>query len=133
MRILFTDDQFDTRKLYLWAFELYGHTVRVAANGEEAIEAMKKEEFDIVVMDIEMPGMSGWEAVRQIRQLPFGRSVPIAMYTAYYSMHDVDKAHAVGANTLLTKPMMPEELNRSLEDIYQSYQEASGAAPNWSN
>jgi two-component system CheB/CheR fusion protein len=128
MKILFADDQYDTINLYRWALEGYGHSVRTAIDAYEAIQAVREEEFDIMVIDVEMPGMSGWEAVHHIRRLPFGQNVPIAIYTAYYSAQHLDKAHEAGASTLLTKPMMPNDLNRSLLDMHHAFHQERGSA-----
>jgi len=110
MRILFVDDLPDTRDVFRIAFGLQGHSVRLAANGIEAVAAFPEEKFDAVVMDIEMPGMNGWDAVRQIRTLPGGDAVPIIMFTAYGNGEQKKKALEVGANSLLHKPILPHEL-----------------------
>ena len=118
MRILFTDDQIDTLKLYELALTLRGHSVCTCMDAPGALAAVKAEQFDVIVCDGEMPGMSGWEAVRRIRDLPYGADVPIVIYTAYHTQRDLSIAHAVGANELFTKPIMPDEMNQRLEGIY---------------
>ena len=110
MRILFVDDTPDTRSLFSLVFDMEGHSTRLAADGVEAVEAVKEEPFDAIVMDVEMSRMNGWEATRRIRQMPHGRDVPILMFTGYSHADDHQKAAAVGANDLVRKPLTPQAL-----------------------
>ena len=110
MRILFVDDLPDTRDVFRLAFGIQGHTTRLAANGREAIEAMKEETFDAVIIDVEMPEMNGFDAVRHMRELGNGGNVPIIMFTAYGDNEAQDKAELAGADLLLHKPILPQEL-----------------------
>ena len=70
MRILFVDDAPDIRSLFSTALCLEGQSIRLAADGMEAIEAVQEETFDAIVMDVGMPYMNGWEVTRRIRQIP---------------------------------------------------------------
>ena len=121
MRILFVDDMPDTRDVFRLAFGIQGHDTRVAGSGHDAVAAVREENFDVIVMDVEMPGMNGWEAVRQIRLLEAGKGVPIVMFTAYSSKEDQLKAREVGADDVLQKPMLPQELISYLEKIRIQY------------
>jgi CheY-like chemotaxis protein len=62
--------------------------------------------------------MNGWEAVRQIRELANGGVVPIVMFTAYSNREDQDRARSVGANDVLQKPMLPQELISYVEKLH---------------
>lgn len=118
MRILFVDDLKDARDLFRIAFSMQGHTVHLAANGVEAVEAVRASEmFDVVVMDVEMPEMNGWDAVRAIRTLPQGRELPIVMFTAYGNGVTMKLAQDVGANGVLHKPLSPHELLARVEQL----------------
>ena len=110
MKILFVDDLSDTRDVFRIAFGLQGHSTRLAGNGLEAVEAVREEQFDAIIIDVEMPEMNGWDAVREIRQLENGRSVAIVMFTAYGNGDNERKALGVGANGLVQKPISPPEL-----------------------
>lgn len=110
MRILFVDDLRDARELFRIAFSMQGHTVQLSANGLEAVAAVEQEEFDVIVMDVEMPEMNGWDAVRTIRAMPQGKQVPIVMFTAYGNGVTLKLAQDVGANGVLHKPLSPQEL-----------------------
>jgi DNA-binding response OmpR family regulator len=89
----------------------------VAANGLEAVAAVDQESFDAIIMDVEMPEMNGWDAVRQIRHLTNGQCVPIIMFTAYGDEKDYDKAVQVGADCLMQKPILPQELLAQVEKL----------------
>lgn len=110
MRILFVDDLPDTRDVFRLAFGIQGHTTRLAANGREAVDAVREERFDAVIIDVEMPEMNGFDAVKSIRQLDNGNQVPIIMFTAYGDNEAQHKASEAGADLLLHKPILPQEL-----------------------
>ena len=110
MRILFVDDAPDTRSLFSIVFDMEGHSTRLAADGVEAVEAVKEEPFDAIVMDVEMPRMNGWEAVRVIRTLSNGQDIPIIMFTAYGNGENHRRALENGANDLWFKPILPTEM-----------------------
>lgn len=114
MRILFVDDTRDTREMFSMAFRLKGHETVLAGDGHEAVEAVRSDSnFDAVIMDVEMPVMNGWDAVREIRQLNNGKSLPIIMFTAYGNGENRQKALGLGATDLWHKPLLPlEMLNR---------------------
>jgi CheY-like chemotaxis protein len=118
MRILFVDDLPDTRELFRLALSLQGHSVHLAANGLESVAAVKNHEnFDVIIMDIEMPEMNGWDAVREIRAMEKGREIPIVMFTAYGNGVTLKLAQQVGANSVLHKPISPQDLITHVQQI----------------
>ena len=110
LKLLFVDDIRDTRDFFRFAFELENVEVRLASNGREAVEIARGESFDAIVMDVEMPEMNGWEAVRQIRAMDIGKDVPILMYTAVGNNETRRLAGEVGASAVLFKPLLPREI-----------------------
>lgn len=110
MKLLFVDDMRDTRDFFRFAFELENVEVRLASNGAEAVDLVGKERFDAIIMDVEMPGMNGWDAVRAIRSLDQGSKVPILMYTAYGDSETRHRATEAGADSVLFKPLLPREI-----------------------
>jgi len=120
MHILFVDDLPDTRQVFRLAFGLYGHSTELAGNGREAVEAVQNAAFDAIVMDVEMPEMNGWDAVRIIRTLPHGQSVPIIMFTAYSGGEHQRQARDAGADSLLYKPTAPQELLDEIDRLITS-------------
>ena len=117
MRILFVDDLPDTRDVFRLAFGIQGHSTRLAANGREAVEAAQEEQFDAIIMDVEMPEMNGFDAVKEIRQRENGQQVPIIMFTAYGDGEASQKASEAGADLLLHKPILPQELLAKIENL----------------
>lgn len=107
----------DTRDFFRFAFELENVEVRLASNGDEAVEIVRREEFDAIVMDVEMPEMNGWDAVKLIRTLANGQGIPILMYTAVGDSETRRKASEVGANTVLFKPLLPREILTRIEKL----------------
>ncbi len=117
MHILFVDDLPDTRDVFRLAFGMQGHQTRLACNGREAVEAVHEEAFDAIIIDVEMPEMNGFDAVANIRQLEHGRAVPIIMFTAYGDNEAQEKSTAAGADLLLHKPILPQELLLRIEQL----------------
>lgn len=118
MRILFVDDLPDTRELFRLALSLQGHAVHLAGNGAEAVAAVESHgNFDVIIMDVEMPEMNGWDAVRAIRNMEGCDKIPIIMFTAYGNGVTVKLARQVGANSVLHKPISPQELISHVQQI----------------
>jgi len=90
--------------------EVAGMDVTIAHNGEEALELVRVQRFDVVLMDVQMPVMDGYQATAQIRQDPAHRSLPIIAMTAHAMARDREKCLAVGMNDYVTKPFDPAEL-----------------------
>jgi CheY-like chemotaxis protein len=82
-----------------------------AASGVEALERVSREPFAVVLLDVQMPGMDGFEVARRLRQSPYGRDVPIVFITASQLAEESARlGYAVGAADYLTKPFDPEVL-----------------------
>jgi CheY-like chemotaxis protein len=110
MNILFVDDKPTLRHLYQLGLRRFGHHVSTAGGGIEAIQAVRGEDFDMIIMDLDMPRMNGWEAVRRIRALPHGKKSSIVIFTAEHLGLSQDQIHQCGADGVLTKPLTPKEL-----------------------
>lgn len=98
-------------------FEKQGHRVTIAENGIEAVEAVDREYFDIVLMDLQMPEMDGFEATSLIRQREqqMGRHIPILAMTAHAMKGDEEKCLQAGFDGYLSKPIDPEHM---FETVY---------------
>ncbi|WP_437585871.1 response regulator [Sorangium sp. So ce1000] len=110
--MLFVDDALDTRDMVRTFVEERKARVRLAGSGEEALRLLELERPDVLVSDIGMRGMDGYELIRRVRALPQerGGDVPAAALTAYAGNEDRTRALLAGFPTHLAKPMQPTEL-----------------------
>jgi two-component system, sensor histidine kinase and response regulator len=119
LHILLVEDNAVNQLVALRLLEKYGHTVGVAANGKKALEALDKGQYDVVLMDVQMPEMNGWEATQAIRQkeMATGMHIPIVAMTAHAMKGDEERCRAAGMDAYLTKPIHTQELISVLENI----------------
>ncbi len=114
MHILIAEDNPANQLLASTLVESMGHTCMVVASGFEAIKAVENNNFDLVLMDIKMPGMDGFEATRLLRTLPQGKDLPIVAQTAHAFLEDKNKFKKIGMNDLLIKPFSKASLKALL-------------------
>ncbi len=112
LRILLAEDNVINRAVATGILEKQGHAVTHAANGREAVEAMERGQFDIVLMDIQMPEMDGFEATSRIRELEKDaiRKTPVGAMTAHAMAGDRERCLAGGMDDYIAKPLKKEEL-----------------------
>ena len=117
LRVLVAEDNLVNQRLVVRLLEKRGHSVQVAVNGREALQALDKERFDLVLMDVQMPEMDGMEATAAIRQHEKGSGLhtPIIALTANAMKGDREKYLASGMDGYLAKPIRPLELDQLLE------------------
>ncbi len=117
LRVLVAEDNLVNQRLVTRLLEKKGHFVVVAGNGREAREALEKESFDLVLMDVQMPVMDGFEATAAIRKREGGKGirVPVVALTAHAMKGDRGKCLAGGMDGYLTKPIRPQQLDELLE------------------
>jgi len=92
-----------------------GHEPRTVPGGREALDALSQEAFDLVILDIIMPGMDGYEVCRKIRQEEKWQKLPVIMLTAMSGEEDRRKGDAAGADLFLPKPISPQRLLSLIE------------------
>ncbi|MCL7747299.1 MULTISPECIES: response regulator transcription factor [Bacillaceae] len=107
-KILIVDDEWNMRNLILIHLSKQGFHIVEAINGKEALKEMKCHSFQLVILDVMMPEMDGWEVCEEIRKENL--SIPILMLTARTDTTDKVKGLDIGADDYLTKPFKPEEL-----------------------
>ncbi len=112
IRILLAEDNMVNQRLAVRLLERRGHRVHVAANGKEALEALEEGEFDLVLMDEQMPEISGTEALASIRnrERQTGKHLPIVAVTAHAMAEDRERCLGAGFDGYLSKPYRPDEL-----------------------
>lgn len=115
--VLLVDDSLSVRKVVAQMLRKAGHPVVTAADGQEALELLEQQPFQAVVTDLEMPRMSGFELLEEVRRRPSLAHLPIAVLTTRASAKHRDLAAQLGANAYLTKPANEVELQQFLRGI----------------
>jgi two-component system, OmpR family, alkaline phosphatase synthesis response regulator PhoP len=124
-RILITEDNPQGAELLEAFLADTPHETRIAANGEEALKAVADWKPDVVLLDVMMPKLSGFEVCRAIRADPETRDIGVLMVTALDQPADIDRAVDVGTDDLLTKPIHKAELLLRVRALLRS-REAAG-------
>jgi two-component system, cell cycle response regulator DivK len=109
-RILAVDDQEDNRRILRDLLTSVGYEVIEAVTGEEAVTLAEKQRPDLILMDIQLPGIDGYEATRRIKANPTLRAIPLIVVTSYALSGDDAKAMAAGADAYVSKPFSPRAL-----------------------
>ncbi|WP_083461711.1 response regulator [Thermanaerothrix daxensis] len=109
-KILVVDDDLETLRLVGLMLQKQGYHVVTAASGEEGLQVAVREQPDLILLDIMMPGLDGFEVTRRLRQNPETSSIPILIFTAKSQVEDKVEGYEAGADDYLTKPIHPAEL-----------------------
>ena len=119
LRILLAEDSYANQRLAVGLLSKWGHDVTVANNGREAVTKLEEEPFDLVLMDVQMPEMDGYQATAVIRERETrtGKRVPIVAMTAHAMKGDREECLAAGMDDYVSKPIRRSELRRALEEI----------------
>jgi len=108
--VLIVDDFQDNREMYAMYLEHSGYRVAEAANGFEALERAFELLPDVVVMDLSLPGLDGWEATRRLKSDGRTRHIPVLALTSHALEGFSDGARAAGCDGFVTKPCLPDQL-----------------------
>ena len=109
-RILIVEDQEDNRAIMRDVLSTAGYDLIEALNGEDGVKLAQSERPDLILMDIQLPLVDGYEATRQIKSVDHLKSVPIIAVTSYALSGDEAKARAAGCDGYVAKPFSPREL-----------------------
>ncbi len=117
LQILLAEDNIVNQKVAARLLEKQGHSVEIAANGAEALAALARRDFDLILMDVQMPVMNGYDATERIRaaERESGRHVPIVALTAHAMKGDRETCFKAGMDDYIAKPIHPRELVAVLE------------------
>lgn len=118
-KVLVVDDDKKSRYLVSFLLEKESFEVIMATNGLEGIEAARKQQVDLIIMDVKMPKMDGYETTKRIRRLKKYKSIPIIALTSYAMTEDKERALKAGCTGYIPKPITPEtfisEIKKFLE------------------
>ena len=113
--VLLVDDNEDIRIVYSTILQHFGYVVMEALNGEEGIAKARAERPDLILMDISIPVIDGWEATQVLKRDPETRGIPIIALTAHALASDREKAMEVGCDSYLAKPCEPKAVVSEVE------------------
>lgn len=116
-RILVVEDQEDNRQILRDLLSSVGHEMIEARDGEAAVILATKHRPDLILMDIQLPVMDGYEATRRIKANPELRAIPIIVVTSYALSGDEEKARAAGCDAYVTKPYSPRQLLAKIKEF----------------
>jgi len=115
-RILAVDDQEDNRRILRDRLTAAGYEVIEAEDGEQAVEMAAAKIPDLILMDIQLPGIDGYEATRRIKANPLLKAVPVIAVTSYALTGDDDKAFEAGCDAYIPKPFSPRALLAKIQE-----------------
>ena len=123
LHILLVEDEYINRTLAVSVLESEGWVVATAENGTQALDLLNNQDFDLILMDIQMPELNGYETTLAIRQKEQGTNqhMPIIAMTAYAVKGDREKCLAAGMDGYVSKPMRPDKLRDEIETVLQRY------------
>ncbi len=116
-RILFAEDEHDIRELIRLTLQFGGYEVLPARDGQEAVDLAATAPIDLILLDVRMPRLTGYEACRQIKAMDGLEEVPVIFLTAKGQDREVQKGLASGAAAYVLKPFAPDDLLRKIEEI----------------
>lgn len=120
-RILVAEDERDIRELITFALQLGGYHVSEAANGEAAFQRAQELVPDLILMDVRMPKMTGYEACAALKESELTRDIPIVFLSAKGQESEMNQGMALGAEAYFLKPFAPDELLENVERILRKY------------
>lgn len=116
-RVLLVDDYDDAREMYAEYLEFSGFEVATASNGQEAVEAAQSSPPDVILMDLSLPVVDGWEATRLLKQDSRTRDIPVVALTGHAMAQHSERAKEVGCDGFVTKPCLPKDLTERIREM----------------
>jgi CheY-like chemotaxis protein len=120
-KILIAEDEPDIRELIAFTLQFSGHTVVAVGNGAEALEAAAREMPDLILMDVRMPRMTGYEACERMKADPVLQQIPVVFLSAKGQEAEIRTGMNAGATEYLLKPFAPLELNQKVNELLAKY------------
>lgn len=120
-KILIAEDERDIRDLVAFTLRFAGHEVFAAANGEEAVDLAPKVSPDLILMDVRMPRMTGYEACKVMKGNPDLKDIPVVFLTARGQESEIQQGLDAGAEEYLLKPFAPDQLTMRVKAILAKF------------
>jgi DNA-binding response OmpR family regulator len=120
-RILIAEDEPDIRELVAFILRFAGYEVNTAANGEEAVQLATQSIPDLILLDVRMPRMSGYDVCRLLKANTAVKDVPIVFLSAKGQVREIMAGIEVGAEEYLLKPFAPDQLTERVRSILSKY------------
>jgi CheY-like chemotaxis protein len=120
-KILIAEDERDIRDLVAFTLRFAGYEVVAAANGEEAVELAPRENPDLILMDVRMPRMTGYDACRMLKSNPKTKDIPVVFLSAKGQESEIQTGLEVGAEEYLLKPFAPDQLTERVRSILAKF------------
>jgi len=118
LNVLVVEDNLINLELFLALLEVKGHKTFKALSGKEAVDVVQRLMPDIILMDIQLPQVDGWTAIRMIRSNPQTKDIPIIALTAHAMDGDREKALKHGCNAYISKPIDTRTFVSEIEEVY---------------
>lgn len=128
-RILLVDDYPDALEVWSLYLKMCGFDVVAAADGAGALAAAAHHRPDIAILDLEMPGMSGYELARRLRADPGTTAMPLIAVSGHSQPSRIEEARSAGFDRVLTKPCDPERLCLEIEQLLGTAEQTAGVPP----
>jgi CheY-like chemotaxis protein len=120
-KILIAEDERDIRDLVAFTLRFAGHEVFAAANGEEAVDLAPKVNPDLILMDVRMPRMTGYEACKAMKADPELKDIPVVFLSAKGQENEIQQGLDAGAEEYLLKPFAPDQLTSRVKAILAKF------------
>jgi two-component system, OmpR family, phosphate regulon response regulator PhoB len=117
-RVLVVDDEPDVLLLCRLNLQQRGHELLEASNGTTALELAREGHPEVIVLDLMLPGMNGYEVLENLKQDERTSDIPVLVLTAKSLRADRERSHGLGASGFLTKPFLPSELCEMVESLF---------------
>jgi DNA-binding response OmpR family regulator len=116
-KILIAEDDQDIRELVVLTLQFSGFDVKSVEDGAAAVEAAKAETYDLILMDVRMPRMTGYEACRRLKEMELTQNIPIVFLLAKGQEAEIQTGLQVGAADYILKPFAPDVLIKTINDV----------------
>jgi two-component system, OmpR family, phosphate regulon response regulator PhoB len=118
--VLVVDDEPEIQKMVSKIMEARGHRVSLARDGQDALDVVARDRPDVMILDLNLPKVDGWEVCKRLKTDPATKGIPIVMLTAaYVSVDDASRGVGVGADEYVVKPFLREVLVHNVERLIE--------------